>query len=122
MEVDIGVSNRLGILLELFTYEHQTSTRQMYVAQVGVASILLSGSGQCFLRSVEHLYSVPDMTLEKIFQAVIQKIPPPQVRDGFNIGEIYEKNKCFILQDSWYDHFRGTVNLIQVVNGTLKCF
>ena len=69
MEVDICVSNRLGILLELFTYEHQTSTRQMYVAQVGVASILLSGSGQCFLRSVEHLYSVPDMTLEKLFQA-----------------------------------------------------
>ena len=31
--------------------------------------------------------------IEKIFQAVIQKIPPPQVRDGFNIGEIYEKNK-----------------------------
>ena len=29
MEVDICVSNRLGILLELFTYEHQTSTRQM---------------------------------------------------------------------------------------------
>ena len=58
--------------------------------------------------------------IEEIFQAVIQKIPPPQVRDGFNIGEIYEKNKCFILQDSWFDHFRGTVNLIQVVNGKLK--
>ena len=41
----------------------------MYVAQVGVASILLSGSDQCFLRSVDHLYSVPDMTLEKLFQA-----------------------------------------------------
>ena len=42
------------------------STKQMYVAQVGVASIFLSGSGQLYLRSVEQLYSVPTMAIESI--------------------------------------------------------
>ena len=44
------------------------SSRQMYVAQVGVATIFLSGSGQCFEVS-EHLYSVPTMAIDKLFQA-----------------------------------------------------
>merc|ERR1719322_1606452 len=26
--------------------------------------------------------------IEQIFQAVIQKIPPPQIRDGFNVGDL----------------------------------
>ena len=58
--------------------------------------------------------------IEEIFEAVIQKIPPPLILSDFNVGEIFEHKKCFILQDSWYDHFRGTVNLVQVVNGKLQ--
>ena len=45
------------------------STKQMYVAQVGVASIFLSGSGQLYVRSVEQLYSVPTMAMDYLFQA-----------------------------------------------------
>ena len=41
----------------------------MYVAQVGVASIFLSGSGQLYVRSVEQLYSVPTMAIDYLFQA-----------------------------------------------------
>ena len=44
-------------------------TKQMYVAQVGVASIFLSGSGQLYLRSVEQLYSVPTMAIDYLFKA-----------------------------------------------------
>ena len=58
--------------------------------------------------------------IDDIFEAVIKQIPPPPIRSGFNTGEKYEHRKCFILQDSWYDQFRGTVNLVQVVNGKLQ--
>ena len=41
----------------------------MYVAQVGVASIFLSGSGQLYVRSVEQLYSVTTLAIDYLFQA-----------------------------------------------------
>ena len=58
--------------------------------------------------------------IQDIFEAVIHRIPPPLVRSEFNSGGIYENKKCFILQDSWYDHYRGTVNLVQVVSDALR--
>jgi elongation factor 4 len=58
--------------------------------------------------------------IKEIFDAVINRIPPPVIRSEFNSGGIYENKKCFILQDSWYDHYRGTVNLVQVVSDTLR--
>ena len=70
--LDICVSNRLGSSSNYLLIEHQMSSRQMYVAQVGVASIFLSGSGQCFEVS-EHLYSVPKMAIDKLFQAGLKK-------------------------------------------------
>ena len=72
MEVNICVSNRLGSHLSYLLIEHQMSSRQMYVAQVGVASIFLSDSGQYFKVS-EHLYSVPTMAIDKLFQAGLKK-------------------------------------------------
>ena len=49
------------------------STKQMYVARVGVASIFLSGSGQLYLRSVEQLYSVPTMAIDYNFRLATKK-------------------------------------------------
>ena len=50
--------------------------------------------------------------IKDIFEAVIKQIPPPSPK---NIGK-----QCLLLQDSWYDQFRGTVNLVQVVDGKLE--
>ena len=58
--------------------------------------------------------------IKEIFDAVIHKIPPPTSRIDFSSGGMHEKKQCFILQDSWYDKFRGTVNLVQVINGRLQ--
>ena len=58
--------------------------------------------------------------IKDIFEAVVQRIPPPTTRSDFAPGGIYETKQCFILQDSWYDRFRGTVNLVQVINGRLR--
>ena len=43
----------------------------------------------------------------------MRHIPPPPVDQR-------EGRQCVVFQDSWYDPFRGTVNLVQVVDGTLK--
>ena len=51
--------------------------------------------------------------LTEIFEAVVEKIPPP-----LHYGKL-PNLRCF-LQDSWYDTYRGTVNLIQVIDGELK--
>ena len=51
--------------------------------------------------------------MEEIFEAVVKKIPPPNRHNSL-------QELRFILQDSWYDTFRGTVNLIQVFDGVLK--
>ena len=58
--------------------------------------------------------------IKEIFDAVVHRIPPPNVTSGFGPGEICENKQCLLLQDSWYDRFRGTVNLVQVINGCLK--
>ena len=51
--------------------------------------------------------------IEDIFQAVISDIPAPDKHGADSILR-------FFLQDSWYDTYRGTVNLIQVTHGVLK--
>ena len=51
--------------------------------------------------------------IQEIFEAVVDKIPPPN-RHG------KAETLRFFLQDSWYDKYRGTVNLVQVVDGSLK--
>ena len=45
------------------------STKQMHVAQVGVASIFSPGSSQLYLRSMEQFYSVPTIAVDLLFQA-----------------------------------------------------
>lgn len=50
---------------------------------------------------------------EDIFEAIIERIPPPNRH-----GQL-SKLRCF-LQDSWYDKYRGAVNLVQVIDGVLK--
>ena len=52
--------------------------------------------------------------ISEIFQAIIDRIPPPN-RHGNSRSTLR-----FFLQDSWYDKYRGTVNLVQVIDGTLK--
>ena len=52
--------------------------------------------------------------VKEIFEAVVHHIPPPPANKR-------EGRQCVVLQDSWYDPFRGTVNLVQVVDGSLKC-
>ncbi len=52
--------------------------------------------------------------IQEIFEAIIEKIPPPN-RHGKSADDLR-----FFLQDSWYDKYRGTVNLVQVIDGTLK--
>lgn len=51
--------------------------------------------------------------ISEIFDAIVSKIPPPNRHAQSSILR-------FFLQDSWYDKYRGTVNLVQVVDGTLK--
>ena len=51
--------------------------------------------------------------IQEIFEAVVDKIPPPSKHGK---GSTLR----FFLQDSWYDKYRGTVNLVQVVDGSLK--
>ena len=44
---------------------------------------------------------------------MIDRIPAPNQH-----GKLSESR--FFLQDSWYDGYRGTVNLLQVMDGSLK--
>lgn len=47
-----------------------------------------------------------------IFDAVVERIPPPAGSSSSALR--------FIVQDSWYDRYLGTVNLVQVIDGVLK--
>lgn len=51
--------------------------------------------------------------IREILEAVVTRIPPP-LEHGKG------KTLRMILQDSWYDKYRGTVNLVQVVDGILE--
>ena len=51
--------------------------------------------------------------IAEIFEAIIKQIPPPT-----KYGKLVE-TRCF-LQDSWYDSYRGAVNLVQVIDGSLN--
>lgn len=50
--------------------------------------------------------------IEKLFNAVIEHIPPPVVQRD-------EKFRA-LLFDSWYDRFRGALSLIYVTDGSVK--
>jgi len=55
--------------------------------------------------------------VKDIFEAVVSRVPPPSTAARHQTGG----KQCVLLQDSWYDTYRGTVNLVQVVDGLLKC-
>ena len=48
-------------------------------------------------------------------EAVIERIPPPKEYSGKDSSDL-----VMLLQDCWYDRYKGVVNLVQVVNGKLK--
>ena len=57
----------------------------------------------------------------EIFEAIVSKIPPPNLGHSSRSSSASAATPLrFFLQDSWYDKYRGTVNLVQVVDGTLK--
>ena len=58
--------------------------------------------------------------IKEIFNAVVDRIPPPNLSADFAVGGTCENKQRVFLQDSWYDRYRGAVNLIQVINGQLK--
>ena len=68
---------------------------------------------QVLLASAKHAIGIED-----IFEAVVDRIPPPAGASG-DAGHNTSGTRV-LLQDCWYDPFRGTVNLVQVVDGRLQ--
>jgi GTP-binding protein LepA len=60
--------------------------------------------------------------VEKLLQAVIEKVPPPVVGIDFNLPEtvaIHESPLQSLIFDSYYDQYRGVIAFIRVFNGEI---
>ncbi len=58
--------------------------------------------------------------ISDIFEAVVERIPPPSLNQFGEGEEDVATALRLLLFDSWYDRYRGTVNLVQVVSGVLR--
>jgi translation elongation factor EF-4 len=63
--------------------------------------------------TVIHASAKTGVGISEILDAVIERVPPPN-RHGKST------DLRMLLQDSWYDKYKGAVNLVQVVDGVLK--
>lgn len=50
--------------------------------------------------------------MEKLFQAIVERIPPPRAK--------IQKDLTMLLFDSWYDDYKGVVCLVSLKSGQLK--
>ena len=95
---------------QLLKYEYLTHMYSIHIMiyLLCLCSLFDIDPESCLLASAK-----AGIGIEEIFQAVISDIPAPDKHGADSVLR-------FFLQDSWYDTYRGTVNLIQVTHGVLK--